>query len=56
MSNPYIRDPNEQDFLSWAKANPEEYKVFFYDELLNLILALEQDDYFGTEGFDKRFR
>ena len=42
-------------FLKWAKNNPQDFEEFFHNELLDLILSLEQDDYFGTEGFDKRF-
>lgn len=42
-------------FLEWAKERPQDFEEFFCDELLELILTLEQDDYFGTEGFDKRF-
>ena len=44
-----------EKFLEWAKKRAEEFNDFFHDELLDLILTLEQDDYFGTEGFDKRF-
>ena len=42
-------------FLNWAKDRPEDFEEFFYNELQDFILLLEQDDYFGTEGFDKRF-
>ena len=42
-------------FLKWSKNNPRNFEELFYDELLDTILILEQDDYFGTEGFDKRF-
>jgi len=51
----YIREPNHEDFLQWAKKNPKEYGEFFYDEVLDRILKAETEDYFGTEGFDKRF-
>ena len=42
-------------FLKWAKNNPRDFEKLFYDELLDTILILEQDDYFGTEGFEERF-
>ena len=42
-------------FLKWAKNNPRDFEELFYDELLDTILILEQDDYFGTEGFEERF-
>lgn len=51
----YTREPDHNDFLEWAKNNPQEYRDFFDDHLSYLIQDLEQDDYFGTEGFDKRF-
>lgn len=54
MSN-YTKDPNKDDFLHWAKENPTDYYYFYDEYILPLILDLEQDDYFGTEGFDKRF-
>ena len=44
-----------EQFLKWAKNNPQDFEELFYDEMLDTILNLEQDDYFGTEGFDKRF-
>lgn len=51
----YMRNPNPEDFLIWAKENKEDFEEFYNDEILPLIHDLEQDDYFGTEGFDKRF-
>lgn len=51
----YRKDPTADDFLEWAANNKEAFIMFYYDEILHLILELEQDDYFGTEGFDKRF-
>ena len=44
-----------EKFLEWAKERPQDFEEFFHDELLDLILSLEMDDYFGTEGFGKRF-
>lgn len=55
MTSKYIKDPTPEDFLEWARANKDQFEEFYNDELLSLILDLEQDDYFGTEGFDKRF-
>ncbi len=55
MTTKYTRNPNEKDFLEWAKTNPEEFQNLYDDYILEIILDLEQDDYFGTEGFDKRF-
>lgn len=51
----YIRDPSPEDFLEWAANNKNMFEEFYNKEILPLILDLEQDDYFGTEGFDKRF-
>lgn len=51
----YVREPNHEDFLEWAKNNPQQYEDFYNDQIIYLITDLEQDDYFGTEGFDKRF-
>lgn len=51
----YVKDPTAEDFLEWAKNNKEEFERFFEEQLCYYILDLEQDDYFGTEGFDKRF-
>lgn len=51
----YIKDPTPEDFLEWANKNKDSFEEFYQEEILNLILDLEQDDYFGTEGFDKRF-
>lgn len=46
---------NANWFLNWAKDRPQDFENFFNDEIKDLIEYLEQDDYFGTEGFDKRF-
>lgn len=51
----YIKDPTPEDFLEWANKNKEVFVDFYEDQLIHIILDLEQDDYFGTEGFDKRF-
>ena len=51
----YTNDPSTEDFLIWARENKEDFEEFYTNEILPLILDLEQDDYFGTEGFGKRF-
>lgn len=44
-----------EKFLEWAKDRPQDFEGLFYDVLLGLILSLEQEDYFGIEGFNNRF-
>lgn len=39
----------------FARASDEEIEEFLEDGLLELIEDFEQEDYFGTEGFNKRF-
>ena len=39
----------------FASADDEEIQEFLNDGLRELIVELEADDYFGTEGFHKRF-
>lgn len=46
-------DPNE--FLKWAFKNEEEFNDMFEDEIAAIIEEYEERDYFGTEGFNKRF-
>jgi hypothetical protein len=49
-----IITPQEvRDFFTTA--DDEELEAFIEDGLGYLIEMLEQDDYFGTEGFNKRF-
>lgn len=48
-------DLTAEQFLAWANKNPQDWEEFFNNELRDLVYMLEQDDYFGTEGFDKRF-
>jgi len=48
-------DGEPDAFLRWANNNEEEFNDFFEDYLVAIIEELEQDDYFGTEGFNKRF-
>jgi hypothetical protein len=41
---------------SWfAGASDEDIQEFLDNGLTELIEELEQEDFFGTEGFDKRF-
>jgi hypothetical protein len=51
----YTREPNLQDFKEWMEKDRESAQEFFDDIILPNILDLEANDYFGTEGFDKRF-
>ena len=51
----YHKEPAMKDLLDWATKHSDEAEVFWNDELWDLIQDLEMDDYFGTEGFDKRF-
>jgi hypothetical protein len=44
------------DVLEWFKnADENDVEDFLQCGLLELILELEQDDFFGTEGINKRF-
>lgn len=54
MSN-YLREPTLEDFLVWCRNNLGLAEEFYNDCILPNILELEQEDYFGDEGFDKRF-
>lgn len=49
-----MKDPTAEDFLEWAINNKEAFIEFYEDGILDLLLDYEQNDYFGTEGFDKR--
>lgn len=51
----YRKEPTMKDFIEWATKNPDEAERFWNDELWGIIQDLEMYDYFGTEGFDKRF-
>ena len=55
MTTKYTRNPSAKDFLEWANKHFDEFESFYDEIILEQILELEQDDYFGTEGFDKRF-
>lgn len=42
-------------FRRWVnRVDDDTLDEFLYDGLEELILELEQDDFFGTEGFEKR--
>ena len=47
--------PSPQHFLEWANKNPEEFQEFYYSYIEEWVGLAEEQDYFGTEGFDKRF-
>lgn len=51
----YTREPSYKDFQEWSHTDECNFKLFYEEFILPLILDLEMDDYFGTEGFDKRF-
>jgi hypothetical protein len=51
----YKREPKLKDFINWLEQSPSDSKEFYEDCVLPLILDLESEDYFGTEGFDRRF-
>ena len=45
-----------EDVREWFKeASDEQIIDFLYEGLEGLIGELEDDDYFGTEGFNKRY-
>lgn len=51
----YVREPALEDFLDWCRNNWDLAEEFYDDCILPNILELEQDDYSGTEGFNKRY-
>lgn len=53
--NKYLRSPTAKEFLDWAKKNPEDWEMFFADYVLDRVFQAEAEDFFGTEGFDKRY-
>ena len=65
--NKYLRQPTHVDFIEWVKQsgsvtkdggnNGDEIilKDLFDNYFWPIMEDLEQDDYFGTEGWDKRF-
>jgi hypothetical protein len=52
----WVRDITPRDFLEWANKHKEEFEDFWHQsEMLELVEEAESEDFFGTEGFDKRF-
>lgn len=43
------------DFRQWVIDADDEALQEFVDEIEREIIGLEQDDFFGTEGLNKRF-
>lgn len=43
------------DFLEFTGNYPDLAQDFFDEYILEIIYDLECNDYFGTEGFNKRF-
>ncbi len=53
---PRNRNLNPAQLREWAaQATDAELRDFLRNGLIDLIEDLEQDDFFGTEGFNKRF-
>ena len=50
---PYITPKEVRDWF--IKADDEEIQEFLDNGLLDDIETLEEEDFFGTEGFNKRF-
>ena len=46
---------DESDFRQWVIDADDETLQEFVDEIEREIIGLEQDDFFGTEGLNKRF-
>lgn len=56
MSSKWIKDIEALEFLEWAKKNPEDFCYIFKEAgWLVDVEEAEGEDFFGTEGFDKRF-
>lgn len=53
LSEHISKDPD--DYLVWANNNVEDFEHDFDEFIYDIIDELEQDDYFGTDGFNKRF-
>lgn len=44
------------DFLEWAKKNPLDfYDLYYFYHMVDVVKDAEESDFFGTEGFNKRF-
>lgn len=48
-------DGDANSFLIRLQNDMEEAEELFDEVIYELILELEEEDYFGTEGFNKRF-
>jgi len=44
-----------KDFREWVLNADDDTLQEFIDEIESEIISLEQDDFFGTEGLNKRF-
>lgn len=44
-----------EEFRNWVANAEGDHLATFIDEILPTILDLEEDDFFGTEGWMKRF-
>lgn len=55
MNERYISDPTPEDFLEWALKNKNLFSEFYVSHILPELLDAEAEDFFGTEGFDKRY-
>lgn len=53
MPKSYINEEDVKEYFN--RASLSEIKEFLEDGLLDLIVELELHDYFGTEGFNRRF-
>lgn len=54
----YLQEEIKQDadvYLRWANRYVEEFESDFDEFIVGVVDELEQSDYFGTEGFNKRF-
>ena len=54
----YLQEEIEKDadtYLRWANRYVEEFESDFDSIIVDIVDELEQNDYFGTEGFNKRF-
>lgn len=44
-----------EDFREWVEGSDDYDLELFIDAIKETILELESDDFFGTEGINKRF-
>lgn len=44
-----------EDFREWVNSASDDDLSDFIEEIEDIILDLEEDDFFGTEGLNKRF-